>query len=91
MGESGEWQRGGCEGCGEGERPQLGYWEGGVGEGQREGWDSESGEGDWERAEGGLRAEAESSENLEENRKSVRSRGSLQNNSSHCTAPWNLV
>lgn len=50
-----------------------------MGEGQRDGWDSESGEGDWERAEGGLRAEAESSENLEQNRETVRPRGRLQN------------
>lgn len=42
-----------------------------MGEGQREGCDSERGEGDWERAEGGLRAEAESSENLQENREPV--------------------
>ena len=70
MGDSGDWERGGCEGAGaagwgEGERAQFWYWEEGVGEGDRAGWDREMGEGESERVEGGLRAEAESSENLE--------------------------
>lgn len=51
-------------GWGDGDLPQLGYWEAGVGEGDKVGWDNEMGEGDRDRAEGGLSAEAESSENL---------------------------
>lgn len=44
--------------------PQLGYWEEGVGDGDNDGCDNEMGDGDWDRVMGGLRAEAESSENL---------------------------
>lgn len=51
-------------GWGDGDLPQLGYWEAGVGDGDKVGWDNEMGEGDRDRAEGGLSAEAESSENL---------------------------
>lgn len=36
-----------------------------MGDGDNDGCDNEIGEGDWDRAEGGLRAEAESSENLQ--------------------------
>lgn len=35
-----------------------------MGDGDNEGCDNEMGDGDWDLAEGGLRAEAESSENL---------------------------
>lgn len=35
-----------------------------MGDGDNDGCDREMGDGDWDRAEGGLRAEAESSENL---------------------------
>lgn len=42
----------------------MGYWEAGVGDRDNDGCESEIGDGDWDRAEGGLRAEAESSENL---------------------------
>lgn len=42
----------------------MGYWEAGVGDGDNDGCDNEIGDGDWDRADGGLRAEAESSENL---------------------------
>lgn len=70
MGEDrGEWERGGgCTaatgGWGEEGRFQLGYWEEGVGDRDRAGWEWWIGEGDRERTEEGLRAEAESSENL---------------------------
>lgn len=77
VGDSGDRERVGWDGAvgwGDGDLPQPGYWEEGVGDGDSVGWDNEMGEGDRDRAEGGLSAEAESSENLrkEENKTSVK-------------------